>query len=268
MRECNDEEKKAVLLNILIYFDKLCQKYGLKYTLDCGTLLGAARHSGFIPWDDDIDVLMPLPDYYKFQKIPEVLDPEQQYVLHNAEMEKKNCERYVYPFPKLEDNTTIIDFDNVFDTGGAFIDIFPLSGYDQLQHNNKLKKKILVLGNRVLCATTKAPKGDVLRNIKYKYCRLNYKKYRQKLIYLTNKLGYENSAEVCESIWALTKYNINTTYFSKSWMSNIQKLNFEGHKINVICKYKELLKLEYGNWEKLPPKKQQTASHSYRLYKK
>lgn len=269
MKKCDEKEKKEVLLEILIYFDELCKKYGLKYTLYGGTLLGAARHRGFIPWDDDVDVMMPLPDYFKFMNIPEVTNLSKRYVLHCSEMENKNNEKYVYPFLKLEDSKTEVHFSNVLDTGGAFIDIFPLTSYPNTSKKvDILSKKVMKLTNRILCSTFKAPKGDLLRSIKYKVCRLRYKIYRKKMMLLIFGLGYENSEEVSQSMWALSKKNIEEEHFPRKWMFEYEKLAFEGHEFNVISKYEQLLQLKYGDWKKLPPKNKQIFSHSYTLLKK
>lgn len=60
------EEIRKVQINLLIKFDDFCRKHNLKYVLDGGTLIGAVRHKGYIPWDDDIDIVMPFPDFLKF----------------------------------------------------------------------------------------------------------------------------------------------------------------------------------------------------------
>ena len=69
MRILNNKEIKKIELNILLHFDSFCKEHNLRYYLSGGTLLGAVRHKGFIPWDDDIDVCMPRPDYEKMINI-------------------------------------------------------------------------------------------------------------------------------------------------------------------------------------------------------
>lgn len=124
MKKLNDKETKQKLLNILEYFDFLCSENNLNYSLYGGTLLGAVRHKGFIPWDDDIDVAMPLKDYEKFLSLSEI--KAGKYRLHDRNSEENNHENYYYPFAKLEDEDTIINFFKNRDKGGAFIDIFPI----------------------------------------------------------------------------------------------------------------------------------------------
>ena len=71
MKKLSMEEVKKVELDLLITFDAFCKKHHLRYVLDGGTLIGAMRHQGFIPWDDDIDVAMPFPDFLKFKELYE-----------------------------------------------------------------------------------------------------------------------------------------------------------------------------------------------------
>jgi lipopolysaccharide cholinephosphotransferase len=66
MEELNLEQRKKISLDLLLAFDSFCQTNGIKYSIAYGTLLGAVRHKGFIPWDDDIDVLLPRSDYERF----------------------------------------------------------------------------------------------------------------------------------------------------------------------------------------------------------
>lgn len=112
------------LLKILSIFDQTCHKHGLRYYLEDGTLLGAVRHGGFIPWDDDIDIMMPRPDYERF-------------ILHSHEWLPEpyefvcfeNDPRYPLQFGKVQDaSTTLIERPHLYYLGGAYIDIFPIDG--------------------------------------------------------------------------------------------------------------------------------------------
>ena len=111
------------MLELLVLFDKICKKHGIRYYLAYGTLIGAARHRGFIPWDDDMDVLVPRPDY---QRLMEIMPQELEYPLYYTSM-------YNFPwfktFCKVMDLSTtagVINEYNEIGAGGIWIDIFPL----------------------------------------------------------------------------------------------------------------------------------------------
>ena len=109
MEKLNLKDLQHLELEIFKYFISVCEKYDLRYYLAGGTLLGAIRHKGFIPWDDDIDVLMPRTDYDKLQEIGKSLCDE-RYRLASFELGNLN-----YPFAKIFDTYTKIkktfDFD-------------------------------------------------------------------------------------------------------------------------------------------------------------
>lgn len=128
MKELSIQEIKDIELSLLIQFDLICNDQQLRYSLGGGTLLGAIRHNGFIPWDDDVDVMMPRPDYDMFLKycrdnpIPFFL------VCHEYNPNYKNL------FAKVvAPNTTIIDSSiNIESTEmGVHIDVFPIDGLGQ-----------------------------------------------------------------------------------------------------------------------------------------
>ena len=109
---------------ILDVVDKTCKENNLKYYLASGTMLGAIRHKGFIPWDDDADIIMPRPDYERFLANAKQWLPE-QYELICAE----NDENYSLPFAKVQDSkTTIIERIYLRYLGGVYLDVFPLDG--------------------------------------------------------------------------------------------------------------------------------------------
>ena len=98
--EINLEQIKKIELDILVEFHKICEINNLRYSLSCGTLLGAIRHKGFIPWDDDIDVMMPRDDYEKLMNIYSSNYKNSKYSIINHH----NNNSYFYPIAKMYNN--------------------------------------------------------------------------------------------------------------------------------------------------------------------
>ena len=137
MREIQFEEMKKIELNILIYFTEVCEENNLRYYLGGGTLLGAVRHKGFIPWDDDIDVMMPRPDFQKLLSLS--INNE------NYNIIKPGTAGYYYNFAKLVDTRTILEEKGIkrIDGLGVYIDIFPLDGMPETPDARKKRFKEL-----------------------------------------------------------------------------------------------------------------------------
>ena len=119
MNYLSPEEIKSSQLKILDYFVKVCEGNNLRYYLCGGTLLGAIRHKGFIPWDDDIDVFMPRPDYNALLKL------ELQPPFQLRYFAKKNS---LQPFIKIVDNSTMAKEKNSSLPTAIWIDVFPIDG--------------------------------------------------------------------------------------------------------------------------------------------
>ena len=130
------EEHKKIMLNILIEFAKFCDEHNLMYYLDAGTLIGAVRHKGFIPWDDDIDVNMPQKDYDCFVELT-----RQSKGFMTEHLQVEYPEDTIYPFLKVsDDRTVLVEFpdQNPMEVG-VYIDVFPKYGIE----DKKLSTKIL-----------------------------------------------------------------------------------------------------------------------------
>ena len=125
MQKIEPNELKSIELEILKEIDKICQAQNFRYSLSGGTLLGAIRHGGFIPWDDDIDILMPRPDYDRF--IQYCKENETAFNLLSIETD----ERYGYLFAKAMAKNTIIVEESANPNNiemGIYVDIFPIDG--------------------------------------------------------------------------------------------------------------------------------------------
>ena len=131
-------QAKLVMLKLLRVFDDICRKNNLKYWLDGGTLIGAIRHNGFIPWDDDIDVAMLSDDYEKFIEIAQQELPDDVFL-----QTRKTDKKYPLYITKLRDKYSTYEEQNVARLNchkGIFIDIFPMDyiRYPFMQRNLKL----------------------------------------------------------------------------------------------------------------------------------
>lgn len=263
MKKINSTDEKKILLDMLLYFDELCRKHHLNYTLDSGTLLGAARHQGFIPWDDDIDVALPLPDYLKFITLKEFRECDNQYVLHEARYEKKNNENYHYPYAKLEDRTTYVKYEEKYDKGGVFIDVFPLTAYpNDTNECYSLVDEMEKLRWKIFVGLTKY--NNPLKKVIALLISKEYRSYRNKMMTDAFAVPYDNAKYVGNIFWASKN---NYKKIPKVYLDHYIKLPFEDREFNVISNYKSLLRILYGNWEVLPPKSQR-MSHSMSIYKK
>lgn len=149
------------LLEMAKYIDKLCRENDIEYYLAYGSCLGAVRHKGFIPWDDDFDIAMTLENYNKFCEVCKTQLDTETYFLQNLETEPN----YYLSFAKLRNIKTVLIEERNKDaniTYGVYIDIFPLVGIPQ----NKFKKLWLKINRAfVLSANINVINNKVLKSI-------------------------------------------------------------------------------------------------------
>lgn len=264
------EEQKKVMLNILVKFADFCEQHDLEYFIDAGTLLGAIRHQGYIPWDDDIDVNMPRKDYNQFSELVRKSDN-----FMGEHLRVEFPEDTIYPFIKIADNRTIlIEFPekNPMECG-VYIDVFPKDGIADLSWKSKLVCKtseILKLMKwfnkftvdvwRKDSNTTKKLIGRIGKCI---IRRPNIPlKMQTALISNYNK---KHPIEKCKYVTTLVNGEfINcapTVCFSEYVL-----LDFEGRKFRGPVGYDEYLHSLYpGDYMQLPPKDQR-RTHKTIIY--
>jgi len=151
---------QLIMLEMLLEFDAICQKHNLRYWLDSGTLLGAVRHQGFIPWDDDIDLSMPVEDYAKFTEIAtsELSDK----IFFQTSQTDKN---FKFDYIKLRSNKAdIVEFhEKEKEVGyhqGVFVDIFPMITLENTQENMKRYEETFEEIRAVSAVSLHTPKGQ------------------------------------------------------------------------------------------------------------
>lgn len=247
-------EAQMIMVDILKNVHDLCEKYGLKYFLDAGTLIGAVRHKGFIPWDDDVDIGMLREDYNKFLKIAKEELPTHLF-LQTFETDK---EYDIYPVPcKVRCNNTILleadNRDNYKMHNGIYIDIFP---YDSLPKYKFVYKIQRTLSYNVLKSFKRikdTPEKLSFKNkITFSFYRLVIKLFsterRLKFFdYLTtwNDVNSEYMGYGVDTYWSEYIYK-KSDYF------DLIKLDFEGEKFYAPKNYDTILTQLYGDYMTMP----------------
>lgn len=265
MKRISSDKTKEYILNILVVFRDLCDKYALPYSLVGGTLLGAIRHQGFIPWDDDVDVAMDRPTFNKMIKIfsqENVLPPY-------LRIEGASLGNSIYPFVKIVDTRTKVIEKTSDEEIGLWIDIFPVDGLpDDTSKIKKLYKKASLLHSMIslIPSNTKgSSKIKMLIKPPIKYiCKNiigsnNINKWCNKLC---NQYSYEDSNTVGCIIWgrALEKEAMPKTLFE----DKIDVI-FEGEKFKGFKNYDFYLKNLYGDYMQIPPVEER-EQHLQKVY--
>lgn len=246
----DNEKLKSAILFIADEIDRICRKYNITYTISSGTMLGAIRHKGFIPWDDDFDIEMRRDEFERFITI---CDKELNNNIFYLQTDKTE-QFYAYSFAKIQLNGTLFmeDFSsNVPIHHGIFVDIFPL---DKVP-NNRIKASIMKINNHIIKSMIwiKCGYGTLQHKKKFSYWLLRIAAAFFKLE--TLKLFRRD---------LLNKYNSNpTNYFFISdypryrlkctWYETFCEYNFNGHLFYGLKNYDEYLKEMYGDYMVLPP---------------
>ena len=265
------EEVKKIELNILCEFADFCSSNNLKYYLGYGTLLGAVRHKGFIPWDDDIDVLMPRADYDKFIELTGY-NPIKSNLETRLYDKCKNPN--IYPFAKVIDTNTL-----VYEKGktkknisGLWIDIFPLDGYPENKNEAyALYAKYQKLRNLQDLATTNPfyVNQNIIKKIIKTICIAPFVKLYgvKKICSKINKLAQTYSFEDCKKVADFTWGDNAETYLEKSELEPAVEVDFENKKFKAPAGWEPYLTRLYGKWQELPPENQRIP-HGFLAYTK
>ncbi|MCM3238359.1 LicD family protein [Heyndrickxia oleronia] len=261
--ELNDEQLKKLqqeMLSLLIEVDRICKKNNIKYFLSYGTLIGAIRHKGFIPWDDDIDIEMFREDYEKFCKVCKSELNKKKFFLQNQQTDKNY--NWVYGKLKLK-NTSFVRFgqEHLKQKDGIFIDIFPLDNISQNKFKQKLSMSICKTCRKLLWA----PVG--VKSANTKLGKLLY----YALAHIPRSLTifiYNFFAQIDNNKKSgfLVSHNYFSGYiFKKEWYEEIILVEFEGHTFYAPKGYHNILSYVYGDYLRLPSEEERKG-HTYSSY--
>ena len=250
-----DTQRTKLQKTILIIaeeIDRICKSNNIQYDMDGGTLLGAIRHQGFIPWDDDFDIGMKRREFEKFIEACKRDLNREVFTLQTTE-----TENYAFAFAKVHLNNTVIveDFSkNVNVHHGVFVDIFP---FDNLP-NNKIAKRLYLANNHIL------------KNLIWVKCQYGTQKMKRKVSYHIIKfigLFFNINKLKKERNKLLLKYNNCETeecftsdypmyHLKNKWFKNLDSYIFENRQLPGFRDYDEYLTAVFGDYMELPPEEE------------
>lgn len=257
MEKLETADVKKTLLHILLSFQKYCDQHELQFYLSAGTLLGAIRHQGFIPWDDDIDICIARPDY---DKLLDLAKKNNNFGGH-YKIECFFLGNSSYPFVKIIDTNTKIDptFMDENETSSLFVDVFPV---DALPTNetkiNKIYKKAAMYRKILMLNSAKKGRGKTKLKALVKPLFIPLAKLigvrwcNEQLDNLSRTYDFTHGKKVGSIMWGLygPKEVMSHDKFTKS-----VDVTFEGHSFKTMSCWREYLTNMYGNYMEFPPKK-------------
>lgn len=246
-------------MDILQNFHDFCKENHIEYTIIGGTLIGAIRHKGFIPWDDDIDVALPRAEYERL--IASYKDTDGVYKLHCLENDGKYC----YPYAKIEDSRTFIDEAVAGPKMGIAIDIFPIDDLlDDKCDSIKLIKKMMRYKTLYMAKLVKPSKRNSLKKkigiyvLKILTMPFSLRFLALSLSNKAKKCGTPNSAYMgC----LVSGYGVKELHTRESY-NGFFEVPFEDRFFMALTHYHEVLCDVYGDYMQLPPEEQRLSPHT------
>lgn len=270
MKKLTIESIKSCSYEVLCSVRNVCEENGLRYSLTGGTLIGAVRHQGFIPWDDDIDIMMPRPDYDQFIQL--VRSGDYGFDLRCAEVDGN---RYWYPFAKACHRKTCLIEKKVQENEvplGVYVDIFPVDG----------------AGNSFAAARFRTMVFQFLHGLKitsnwtcYRRSKLRkwyYEPFRYVCYLISRLLGRgvidramdrflrAKDYRTCKYAGRLVGDYGSREVMPKELFESFESVCFEGERFAAVSDYDRFLTALYGDYMQLPPVEKQVTHHEFEAY--
>lgn len=259
MKEIQIEELRELQMQILDYVDAFCRKHGIKYTISGGTLLGAVRHGGFIPWDDDIDIQMLREEYVRFTKLWN--STKEKHPFEFISIESGNS--MGYPFGKIH-NPKTVTYIGKLERTGVFIDVFPVDNVIDEEDFNIRHSKVMELYRE---------RSVVFERIRYKLERPTLKTWLRMLFSKRSRKTYNEIAEEINKV-ALEKAKEDAPFryemiagtkckhpIPKTVFENYTTISFEDRKYMSVADYDTYLTQTFGDYMTPPPASKQIPHH-------
>lgn len=266
MRTITDyTELRKIQMDILSYVDKVCHEQNIKYSISGGTLIGAVRHKGFIPWDDDIDIMLTRQEYDKLVKaLSGDYEDSKPYKILTHSISKD----FQFPYAKIVDERTILR-ENVKGCKdfGVFVDVFPIDYIPKSGVNLLFSRMRFLYNILILKRLTTNRKRSFLKNATIKLSQIilapvSSDRILDKMDAIARKAGRQTTDKMACLVWGYGKKEIIPAGVHQKHCM----LPFEDRTYMAIADYNTYLTNLYGDYMKLPPKDKQISHHDFEAY--
>lgn len=278
MKELSLDDTKKLQLDILDVFDDFCKKHNLRYMLAYGSLIGAVRHHGFIPWDDDIDLMMPVEDYRTLCAIINDMDTDGMMTdrYRFADMHVKSSIPFHQSFAKIYDTHTFATMSELKTDAGfkeaVFVDIFPIVGMPENEQERDTLVEELRVPNEMLYWATRNVKASDFNPIHPRTAFVDFKnwmKSRKKpfgewladYARILDTFPDVEGATAAYDIKARFMTNDRVIFHDNPWLP-LTTLEFEGRNVPAPEQYDAILRHIYGDYMQLPPEDKRQPLHT------
>lgn len=272
MREIGIEELKVIQMDIMSAVHRFCEEHNLRYSLACGSMLGAARHKGYIPWDDDIDIYVPRDDYERMVDIfPELWEGKYSFIT------LKRDKRWFTPYGKVCDARTGLKEKNGHNyTLGVNIDVFPVDDVpdnetDWLRYN-RTRKRIVFLHNMSVCIDQfpifnfkpgKSRLRVLCATIFILFMRCTSARFWARVLqWYAKKNNGKGYTHMFECVMGMFQKHP----FDKSLFDHRVLMPFEDRMFMCFEDYDNYLSNGFGNWRELPPVEKRVSHHTFKAW--
>ena len=245
MREIGLQEMQQIELALLLELDRVCKKHSLRYYMDGGTLLGAMCYEGFIPWDDDIDLKMPRPDYEKLMTL------QSEFSAH-IRLDAPSREHCEYTMLKLIDDRTVLreQSGGKVKTTGVYLDVLPMDGHPAdpevcAAHLRKLQRLNTLFHMSLENFSSMKQSPRLLSRVKGMVYSAMYTPW--KLYCRLTETAKQFDYDAAEHVGLLVEGDPQKERFEKAWLQPGFELEFEGYRIPAPSGYKKHMEIFYGD---------------------